>query len=194
MDQTAYFEQMRQKRRSEILDTARSMILEQGLSTFSMQGLAQTLDVSTVTLYKYYKNSTSLIEDLYQTTAGTLFRFPDLFLAAIAPQDLAIERLSLIIDDMLSRRADFRLIMALGFYLYPSDTVMEIVPAEPLRQYLLETLPPEVCSLSNDGVEFVSLATDACIAFIQAASTQSSPDTVKMKQQLLASLALWLRI
>ena len=56
MDQTAYFEQMRQKRRSEILETARRMILDQGLFSFSMQGLAQTLDVSTVTLYKYYKN------------------------------------------------------------------------------------------------------------------------------------------
>ena len=79
MDQTAYFEQMRQKRRSEILETARQMILDQGLFSFSMQGLAQTLDVSTVTLYKYYKNSIASIEDLYQTTTGTLCLFPDLF-------------------------------------------------------------------------------------------------------------------
>lgn len=77
MDQTAYFEQMRQKRRGEILETARQMILTQGLSSFSMQGLAQALDVSTVTLYKYYKNSSAVIADLYQTTANTLYQFPD---------------------------------------------------------------------------------------------------------------------
>ena len=39
MDQTAYFEQMRQKRRSEILETARHLIAEQGLAAFSMQDL-----------------------------------------------------------------------------------------------------------------------------------------------------------
>ena len=77
MDQTAYFEQMRQKRRSEILETARQLIMEQGLASFSMQGLAQTLDISTVTLYKYYKNSIAVMEDLYQLTASSLYQFPD---------------------------------------------------------------------------------------------------------------------
>lgn len=77
MDQTAYFEQMRQERRSEILETTRQLIMEQGLASFSMQGLAQTLDVSTVTLYKYYKNSIAVMEDLYQLTASSLYQFPD---------------------------------------------------------------------------------------------------------------------
>ena len=103
MDQTAYFEQMRQKRRSEILETARQMILDQGLFSFSMQGLAQTLDVSTVTLYKYYKNSIAIIEDLYQTTTGTLFQFPDLFPTQKKPEDLALEYIPLILDDMICR-------------------------------------------------------------------------------------------
>ena len=77
MDQTAYFEQMRQERRSEILETTRQLIMEQGLASFSMQGLAQTLDISTVTLYKYYKNSIAVMEDLYQLTASSLYQFPD---------------------------------------------------------------------------------------------------------------------
>ena len=77
MDQTAYFEQMRQERRSEILETTRQLIMEQGLASFSMQGLAQTLDVSTVTLYKYYKNSIAVMEDLYQLTASSLYQVPD---------------------------------------------------------------------------------------------------------------------
>ena len=79
MDQTAYFEQMRQKRRSEILETARRMILDQGLFSFSMQGLAQTLDVSTVTLYKYYKNSIAIIEDLYHGNHRHLIPVPGSF-------------------------------------------------------------------------------------------------------------------
>ena len=85
MDQTAYFEQMRQKRRSEILETAHQLIME--------QGLAQTLDVSTVTLYKYYKNSIAVIEDLYQTTASSLYQFPDFFPADKASEGILSLRL-----------------------------------------------------------------------------------------------------
>ncbi len=191
MDQTAYFEQMRQKRRSEILETARRMILDQGLFSFSMQGLAQTLDVSTVTLYKYYKNSIAIIEDLYQTTTGTLFQFPDLFPTQKKPADLALEYISLILDDMICRREDFRLVMTLGLYIYPADPVTEILPAEPFLQYLQETLPPEVCALSRDNSDFLSFATDACLSFMQSVATQSKPDLRQMKRQLLLSLSLW---
>ena len=192
MDQTAYFEQMRQKRRSEILETARQMILTQGLSSFSMQGLAQTLDVSTVTLYKYYKNSNGIIEDLYRTTTGTLFQFPDLFPSKKAPKALALERFSLIAHHMISRKEDFRLIMTLGLYLYPCDLAADILPAETFRQYLLDTLPPEICSLSRDSSDFISFATDACICFIQSVAMQSNPDVRRMKDQLLLSFSLWL--
>ena len=181
MDQTAYFEQMRQKRRSEILETARRMILDQGLFSFSMQGLAQTLDVSTVTLYKYYKNSIAIIEDLYQATTGTLKK----------PENLALEYISLILDDMICRREDFRLVMTLGLYIYPADPVTEILPAEPFLQYLQETLPPEVCALSRDNSDFLSFATDACLSFMQSVATQSKPDLRQMKRQLLLSLSLW---
>lgn len=56
MDKTAYFEQMRRKRRDEILTAAREMIIKQGISAFNIQQLARSLDISTVTLYKYFKN------------------------------------------------------------------------------------------------------------------------------------------
>ena len=118
MDQTAYFEQMRQERRSEILETARQLIIEQGLASFSMQGLAQTLDVSTVTLYKYYKNSIAVMEDLYQLTASRLYQFPDFFPAYKTSKEIITALFSLIIDDMLARKDDFRLVMTLGLYTY----------------------------------------------------------------------------
>ena len=57
MDKAAYFEQLRQKRRNDILDAAQDMILQQGMDDFNIQQLARKLDLSTVTLYKYFKNS-----------------------------------------------------------------------------------------------------------------------------------------
>lgn len=193
MDQTAYFEQMRQKRRGEILETARRMILEKGLSTFSMQGLAQALDVSTVTLYKYYKNSSAVIQDLYQTTTKTLYQFPDFFPSSKTGQEITMELLSLILDDMLDRREDFRLVMTLGLYLYPSDEITEILPAKPFLQYLKKTLPTEVCTLSHDGSDFAAYVTYAYISFIQSLATQNTPDIRKMKAQLLLSMSLLLQ-
>lgn len=56
MDKTAYFEQMRRKRRNEILSASRKMILKLGVSAFNIQQLARSLDISTVTLYKYFRN------------------------------------------------------------------------------------------------------------------------------------------
>lgn len=70
MDQSAYFEQIRRKRREDILAAARSMILAQGLDTFHIQQLAQTLDISTVTLYKYFKNSDDIISALQKEIIG----------------------------------------------------------------------------------------------------------------------------
>lgn len=70
MDQSAYFEQMRNKRKQEILEAARHMMLIYGPDAFNMQQLARTLDISTVTLYKYYKNSDDIVialqEDILQ--------------------------------------------------------------------------------------------------------------------------------
>ena len=56
MDQAAYFNQMREKRKYEILTAARKMLLKDGTASFTMQKLAKKLDISTVTLYKYFKN------------------------------------------------------------------------------------------------------------------------------------------
>lgn len=70
MDQSAYFEQIRRKRREEILAAARSMILSQGIDTFHIQQLARALDISTVTLYKYFKNSDDIISALEKEIIG----------------------------------------------------------------------------------------------------------------------------
>lgn len=64
MDQSAYFEQLRRKRRNDILDAAREMIIYDGIASFNMQKLARRLDLSPVTLYKYFKNSDDILQAL----------------------------------------------------------------------------------------------------------------------------------
>lgn len=64
MDQTAYFNQMREKRKKEILSAARKMLLKDGPASFTMQNLAKKLDISTVTLYKYFKNMDDVLSAL----------------------------------------------------------------------------------------------------------------------------------
>ena len=70
MDQTAYFNHMRERRREEILAMAKEMFLTEGPKSFTMQSLARRLDISTVTLYKYFKNSDAVIDaivrDIYE--------------------------------------------------------------------------------------------------------------------------------
>lgn len=70
MDQSAYFEQIRRKRREEILDAARAMILAAGMDSFNIQKLARTLDISAVTLYKYFKNSDDILLALQKEILG----------------------------------------------------------------------------------------------------------------------------
>lgn len=70
MDQSAYFEQIRRKRREEILAAARAMILAHGIDTFNIQQLARKLDISTVTLYKYFKNSDDIMSALQKEIIG----------------------------------------------------------------------------------------------------------------------------
>ena len=74
MDQTAYFNQMREKRKKEILSATRKMLLKDGPASFTMQNLAKKLDISTVTLYKYFKNFMSALKDeiIPHTVAHTL--------------------------------------------------------------------------------------------------------------------------
>lgn len=68
MDQAAYFAQMREKRKNEILDMTREMILSEGILSFQMQQLAKRMDVSNVTLYKYFKNSQDVMTALRDRT------------------------------------------------------------------------------------------------------------------------------
>ncbi|MDA6082599.1 helix-turn-helix domain containing protein, partial [Escherichia coli] len=49
-------DELRIRRRTEILDEARELFLEKGLPRVTMRDISKEVGVSTVTLYKYYKS------------------------------------------------------------------------------------------------------------------------------------------
>ena len=114
MDQTAYFEQMRQKRRSEILAKARQMILAEGPMTFTMQNLAKSLDISNVTLYKYFKNSEDLLRTLYQETAKQYSISQVLYPQDGSPLDTFLQNIRFSLDEYLESREDTALLVILS--------------------------------------------------------------------------------
>lgn len=114
MDKTAYFEQMRRRRRDEILAAAREMVLTQGVSAFNIQQLARSLDISTVTLYKYFKNADDIMLALKEQIIDSAFSMP--FFAeqsAVSenPLDSAIKLLHNFYDQILKSRGDVTLLL-----------------------------------------------------------------------------------
>lgn len=105
MDQTAYFNQMREKRKKEILSAARKMLLKDGAASFTMQNLAKKLDISTVTLYKYFKNMDDVMsaikdEIIPHTVAQTLDTNENSALSQT--KDSALEQFLLLFHSFLS--------------------------------------------------------------------------------------------
>lgn len=97
MDQAAYFEQIRQNRKNEILTVAQHMILTQGYASFTMQNLAKELDLSTVTLYKYYKNSNGILSALMEQT----LQHATSFFETTSSKDNGVEQLLLLLEEAL---------------------------------------------------------------------------------------------
>ena len=119
MDQTAYFEQMRQKRRAEILEEARQMILAEGPMTFTMQNLSKRLDISNVTLYKYFKNSEDLLRTLYLETSQKYGGYSGSRISEETPLEAFLQNIRFSLDEYLECRKDMAL---LSPYLIPYFT------------------------------------------------------------------------
>lgn len=114
MDKTAYFEQMRRKRRNEILAAAREMILTQGISAFNIQQLARNLDISTVTLYKYFKNIDDIMLALKEQIIEDAFGMLILTVPSSKDNNTLDTFLSLIqkfYDEVLKCRDDITLLL-----------------------------------------------------------------------------------
>lgn len=114
MDQTAYFEQMRQKRRAEILAETRQMILTDGPMAFTMQNLAKRLDISNVTLYKYFKNSEDLLQTLYLETSQKYGGYSGSRISEGTPLEAFLQNIRFSLDEYLECREDMALLTTLS--------------------------------------------------------------------------------
>ena len=116
MDQTAYFEQMRQKRRAEILEEARQMILAEGPMTFTMQNLSKRLDISNVTLYKYLKNGEDLLRTLYLETSQKYGGYSGSRISEETPLEAFLQNIRFSLDEYLECREDMALLTTLSLF------------------------------------------------------------------------------
>lgn len=205
MDQTAYFEQMRQNRRNEILNKTRELILNDSLASFTMQGLAKALDASSVTLYKYYKNSEDVINDLYKETLLKIQNLPELYLDNENAKESMINCISLCLDDLIEKLIDIRLSIILGSYTYKDINDLSIISFTFLKDYLNKKLIPLLNKakkeklLNNDMStnNISSYICEVCISFILQAALQV--DTIDNKsinkiKDLKKSIINWLSL
>lgn len=119
MDQTAYFAQMRKKRKTEILISARKMFLTEGIAAFNIQQLARNLDISTVTLYKYFKNSDDILKALQKQILQDLQTdsFSDTIPAGKDSLDSLQQLLETFYTEILKRKEDLSLLLLSEWYL-----------------------------------------------------------------------------
>ena len=81
-------EREKEKRRAFILDTARRLILERGIDSVSMQDIATACELSKGTLYLYFDNKQSLLEEFFHE-AGSYFL--DYVQQKIRPEDSGLQ-------------------------------------------------------------------------------------------------------
>ncbi|MDD3403071.1 MAG: TetR/AcrR family transcriptional regulator [Hespellia sp.] len=125
MDQSAYFEQMRKKRQQEILETAKQIFLAEGLEGFTMQKLAKMLDVSTVTLYKYYKNSEDILLALQSEIVALGIHITSCKNAEEEPLEYFLATMEKFLSESVKNREDLRLLFLSRVYLKNANTVGE---------------------------------------------------------------------
>lgn len=125
MDQSAYFEQMRNKRQREILETAKQIFLAEGMEGFTMQMLAKTLDVSTVTLYKYYKNSEDILLAIQNEIVAVGIHITSSKNAEEEPLDYFLATMEKFLSESVKNREDLRLLFLSRVYLKNANTVGE---------------------------------------------------------------------
>ena len=123
MDQAAYFNQMREKRKNEILSAARKMLLKDGAASFTMQKLAKKLDISTVTLYKYFKNMEDIItaiadEIIPHTIALTLDESEKIIQAStpFSPLEQFLQLFHSFFNEILKHKDDLTLLLLIDTY------------------------------------------------------------------------------
>ena len=132
MDQAAYFNQMREKRKNEILSAARKMLLKDGAASFTMQKLAKKLDISTVTLYKYFKNMEDIItaiadEIIPRTVALTLDENEKIMQSDshISPLEQFLQLFHSFLSETLKHKDDLTLLLLIDTYTHDTPAAQK---------------------------------------------------------------------
>ena len=132
MDQAAYFNQMREKRKNEILSAARKMLLKDGTASFTMQKLAKKLDISTVTLYKYFKNMEDIMtaiadEIIPRTVALTLDENEKIMQSDshISPLEQFLQLFHSFFNETLKHKDDLTLLLLIDTHTQDSPTTQK---------------------------------------------------------------------
>ena len=123
MDQAAYFNQMREKRKNEILSAARKMLLKDGAASFTMQKLAKKLDISTVTLYKYFKNMedvmTAIADEIIPRTVSLTLNENEKIMQSdshISPLEQFLQLFHSFLSETLKHKDDLTLLLLIDTY------------------------------------------------------------------------------
>ena len=170
MDKTAYFEQMRRRRRTEILNAAREMILTHGLTDFNIQQLARDLDISTVTLYKYFKNSEDIMsaikEQIVQDSISRM-HFPEASGSDQSGLDLFLGMIHDFFAEALSHRDDVTLLLLFKVQMRGnSDAETRDSSVHTLLRKFEEKMRELLYSAAEDGSVKSDLDIDESIQFI----------------------------
>lgn len=123
MDQATYFNQMREKRKAEILSVAGKLLIKEGPASFTMQKLAKALDISTVTLYKYFKNLEDIMsaiadEIIPQTITRSLEESEKLVRLnkSISPLEQFLQLFHFFLNDTFKHKDDLTLLLLIDTY------------------------------------------------------------------------------
>ena len=129
MDQAAYFNQMRENRKNEILTAARKMLLKDGVVSFTMQKLAKKLDISTVTLYKYFKNMedvmTAIADEIIPRTVTLTLDENEKIIQSdshISPLEQFLQLFHSFFNETLKHKDDLTLLLLIDTYTQDAPT------------------------------------------------------------------------
>ncbi|MCD7746369.1 MAG: TetR/AcrR family transcriptional regulator [Lachnospiraceae bacterium] len=175
------------------------MFLEEGIAAFSMQQLAKNLDVSTVTLYKYFKNMDDIMQELgvqiVTNLTEKLYMQPPAH--AESPTAVFLQQLRDFYGTMLKERRDLSLLLLFQIYTQnnsgktPVDEHIRIYQekwAERINALLSEMKSQGELSdnLSvDDAFVFISQTNTALVQYIGLSANTQDPELEKVIQRFI---------
>lgn len=109
----------KQERREEILRQARELVLERGVSAFSVQDIADACELSKATLYLYFQSKEDILAEIMREAAERFTRYVS---ERINPEASGLEALNALWGAFISlygESEDIFVLIGIKNYLYP---------------------------------------------------------------------------